>query len=203
MSQKPFAIVCLGDSITCNWNEKSYVDYWQQLFDKQKESVNVIGAGINGETAQDGYYRLDRDVITYQPDLVTIMFGHNDADPPRNISPVLFANYLRKIVNYLQHNSNANIWLLTPNQLGDEQYNQRYEPYVKMIKQACTDKKVHFVDLFTVFSDQNLDEIFTYSIASSYIRGSGKDWIHPNQRGQELIAQKLLIEFKAQFDQTK
>ena len=188
-------IVCLGDSITCNWNQKSYVDFWQELFDEQKKQVKVISSGINGETAQDGYYRVDRDVITHSPDLVTIMFGHNDADPPRKISPVLFANYLRKIVNYVQFITTADIWLLTPNQLGNHKNDDLYQPYLEMIQIAAQDKQVHFVDLFTVSADHELSEIFTNKIASSYIRGVGKDWLHPNQLGHQIIAARLMDEF--------
>lgn len=189
-------IVCLGDSITCNWADPSYVNFWQGLFEEKAQEVKVIAAGINGETAQDGYYRLDRDVVVHKPDVVTIMFGHNDADPARNISPVLFANYLRKTINYLKHTTDAEIWLLTPNQLGDSQYNKIYEPYLQMIEQAAKDKQVYFVDLFHAFQSENLDLIFTYKIESTYIRTAGKDWIHPNEKGQKILAKRLMEEYE-------
>lgn len=192
----PKTIVCLGDSITCNWASKSYVDFWQELMDKKKRDVKLIASGINGETAQDGYYRVDRDVITHKPDLVTIMFGHNDADPNRNMSAVLFANYLRKIINYLQHETRASFWLLTPNQLGDAKFEPKYEQYIRMIKQAALDKNIHCVDLFNVFHDHKLDEIFTGKITSTYIRSAGKDWIHPNELGHRIMAEKLMSEFE-------
>lgn len=159
-SSKIQTIVCLGDSITTDWDQKSYPIFWEELLKEKNYSTKVIVAGINGETAQDGYYRTHRDVISQNPDLVTIMFGHNDADPNRNMSPVLFANYLRKIVNYIQHETHADIWLLTPNQLGDDTFNERYQPYLEMIKKAADDKKVHFVDLFSVFKEENVDDIF-------------------------------------------
>lgn len=77
--------------MTSGWGRTSFVNQWQNLAqhkwgNKAPESIN---AGHNGETAQDGYYRVDREVIDAKPEIVTIMFGHNSADPVRDITPVL------------------------------------------------------------------------------------------------------------------
>jgi lysophospholipase L1-like esterase len=117
-----FTIVCLGDSITCEWDEPKYPTFWQELLDQKYSpgKVKVISAGINGETAQDGYYRLDSRRLIHKPDLVTIMFGHNDLY--WQIPPESYNNYLRKIYNYLNHAGVQNIWLVSPNQVGDQEF---------------------------------------------------------------------------------
>ncbi|HEX7018050.1 MAG TPA: SGNH/GDSL hydrolase family protein [Patescibacteria group bacterium] len=151
MSNAPYkTIVCLGDSITCDWKTPSYVNFWQELCDQEygANQVSLINAGINGETAQDGYYRTHRDIVERKPDLVTIMFGHNDAEPNRNVSPVLFANYIRKIVNYIQHHSpQTTIWILSPNGIGDAQFEKKYQPYLDQLQQVANDKNVMYVSL--------------------------------------------------------
>jgi lysophospholipase L1-like esterase len=40
--------------------------------------VNMIHAGISGNTAQQGLERVDRDVCAYHPDLTVVCFGLND-----------------------------------------------------------------------------------------------------------------------------
>lgn len=192
-------IVCLGDSITCNWNTPSYVDDWQELVNEKYGPgvVQLEAAGINGETAQDAYYRIHRDVVERAPKLLTVMFGHNDADPMRQVSPVMFQNYLRKILNYTQHYlPDTTIWLLSPSLIGDPQYQERYRPYLEGIQQAAQDKKVTFVSLWDAFEGENLDDIFTYTMNSTYLRGAGKDWIHPNEKGNRLLAERLMSELE-------
>ena len=41
--------------------------------------VSIINAGISGQNAELGLERLERDVLSYQPDLVVVCFGLNDA----------------------------------------------------------------------------------------------------------------------------
>jgi hypothetical protein len=40
--------------------------------------VTMINQGINGETAEDLLKRIDRDVISFKPNLVIITIGGND-----------------------------------------------------------------------------------------------------------------------------
>lgn len=40
--------------------------------------INIINAGVGGESAADGYTRLSRDVLAYSPDLTVVCFGLND-----------------------------------------------------------------------------------------------------------------------------
>ena len=41
--------------------------------------VNIINAGISGDSAFGGLRRLERDVLSYKPDLVVVCFGINDS----------------------------------------------------------------------------------------------------------------------------
>lgn len=42
-------------------------------------SVNIINAGISGDTSWGGLARLERDVLSLRPDLVVVCYGLNDA----------------------------------------------------------------------------------------------------------------------------
>ena len=90
-------IAFLGDSVT----QGCFEVYWQEnvgvqtVFEQEKAyhrilakllgmlypsvPISVINAGISGSNAPHGLQRLDRDVLSYNPDLVVICFGLNDA----------------------------------------------------------------------------------------------------------------------------
>lgn len=92
----PVVIVCLGDSVTHGcfevfWNEQGNLDTEYRVqcgYAKQLERTlcalypaaapTVINAGISGDTATGALKRLDRDVLRFKPDLVTVNFGLND-----------------------------------------------------------------------------------------------------------------------------
>ena len=40
--------------------------------------VNIINAGISGDNAPHGFERLEREVLSHNPDLVVVCFGLND-----------------------------------------------------------------------------------------------------------------------------
>lgn len=189
-------IICLGDSITCNWYRQSYADFWQNLLREKfpDQQIQVIAQGRNGETAQDGYYRTHEEVILLKPDLVTIMFGHNDIR--LNQSPLIFENYLRKIINLIDRQLSCTIWLLTPNIVADQKAQANYLPYLQAIKRTAENKQVKLIDIWSIFAETDLTKIFTYQIKElTYDGRIGQDILHPNDLGQKLIAQKLMEEF--------
>lgn len=89
-------IAFLGDSVTQGCfeifmeEEKSFgnvCDYKSVYHNRVKEMlsvlfptvpVNIINAGVGGESAKDGLKRLSRDVTAYYPDLTVVCFGLND-----------------------------------------------------------------------------------------------------------------------------
>jgi len=80
-----FRIICLGDSITFGLDVDDHLTYPSQLEQLLNEAVNnrhqidVINAGVPGYSSRQGLIRLSRDLIHYQPDLVILEFGFNDA----------------------------------------------------------------------------------------------------------------------------
>lgn len=181
-----YTIVCLGDSITCNWDTPSYVDYWQSLCDQKfgLKQYQIISAGVNGETAADGFNRLDEDVLVADPDLITIMYGHNELF--QHLPPSQYQEDLHQIIRYLQKESPADIWLLTPNQVADPILKKSYPVYLKTLKAVADILKVGYINLWSVFDHLDLTQIYTYP----------NDPIHPNSLGHQLLAQELIKHLK-------
>jgi lysophospholipase L1-like esterase len=90
--KEPVRIVCIGDSITGVYFHtgglRAYPEMLEIALQKiyPQAQVTVRNAGISGDTTKGALARLDRDVLTHKPHLVTVMFGMNDMANGRSIS---------------------------------------------------------------------------------------------------------------------
>lgn len=96
-ARKPITIAFLGDSVTQGCfgcyepmpreidtdfvAEWAYCENVKKILNKLYPTVpfTIVNAGISGGSAYTGRQRLERDVLTYQPDLVVVCFGLNDS----------------------------------------------------------------------------------------------------------------------------
>lgn len=70
--EKSFDTVFDAESAYSNKLKKLINTFFPKVY------VNIINAGISGDSAARGLNRLERDVLRYSPDLVTVAFGLND-----------------------------------------------------------------------------------------------------------------------------
>lgn len=81
-----YRIIALGNSCTFGWGV-AFGDTWvhrlQKLLNEQmsNRTIEVINAGVPGYTSLQGKRYLADDLIALQPDMVLVMFGHNDHFP--------------------------------------------------------------------------------------------------------------------------
>ncbi len=132
-SERPVLIACIGDSVTHGCFElivdknggyqptyRPDEGYTAMLSRKLRRlfpvaAVTVLNAGISGDSSRGGLMRLERDVLSFKPDLVTVCFGLNDsmnrdtdaglAAYERNMKQIF-----RKIID-----SGSEAMLITPN----------------------------------------------------------------------------------------
>ena len=94
---KPITIAFLGDSVTqgcfecyttSNTSFDTVFDYKSAYSTRVREilntlyptvQVNIINSGISGDSAPNGLKRIERDVLSYNPDLVVVSYGLNDS----------------------------------------------------------------------------------------------------------------------------
>lgn len=69
-------IICFGDSLTSGYGASEGMDYPSQLADML--DLQVINAGVPGETTARALDRLDEDVLSQDPRIVLITLGGND-----------------------------------------------------------------------------------------------------------------------------
>ena len=106
--ESPVTVAFLGDSVTqgCFADvipstggvdttfdaEQAYHTKFRKIFNLlyPKVPLNIINAGISGGNAVEGYERLERDVLRFNPDLCVVCFGLNDST---NSDPDMFEKY--------------------------------------------------------------------------------------------------------------
>jgi len=82
-----------------------------------KVAINLINAGISGDNAVSGCKRLQRDVLSYNPDLTVICFGLNDSS--KGLEAIgEYKHALSKIFKKLKEQKTATIFM-TPNMMNN------------------------------------------------------------------------------------
>ena len=204
----PATIVLFGDSTTA---PRGPLAIFGALLEQELPAlgypVNVINAGVGGNSTADARARFETDVLAHNPGIVTIAFGINDAavdvwkgaTAPRLPLPK-YQDNLRYFVRALKSRGATPV-LLTPNPLEWtpkllEMYGKApYEPeredgfnvllndYVQAVREIAKEENVLLVDVQSLFKKHKR-------------RTPGQslllDGMHPNEYGHRLIADALL-----------
>jgi lysophospholipase L1-like esterase len=111
-------IVALGDSITeLTWHTRGHLNWCGYLQEALFETYGanrcrVIVSGCCGENIEGASGRLDEDVFRFDPDLVIVSYGMNDA---LSLSIESFRRSLAGVVDRVQAWRNCEVLLRTPN----------------------------------------------------------------------------------------
>ena len=135
-ARKPITVAFLGDSVTQGcfdcyeiapgkietefYAEWAYSEVFKKILHKLYPSVPIaiINAGISGGSTLSGLKRLERDVLSYSPDLVVVCFGLNDTnDGKKGVKG--YANNLSEIFKKINE-SGAECIFMTPNTMNYE-----------------------------------------------------------------------------------
>jgi len=81
--QIPIRVMAFGSSNTeLHWHSLGHFNWFSWLSSAMREwigrHITTINQGIGGETSEDLLQRIDRDVISFNPNLVIITIGGND-----------------------------------------------------------------------------------------------------------------------------
>ncbi|MEH7380157.1 SGNH/GDSL hydrolase family protein [Bacillus sp. JJ1533] len=143
-------IVFIGDSITwwgINEGDSIGTGYVRLLHDYLKVSnpqrdFDVINKGISGNRVIDLAERWDQDVISFQPDIVSISIGINDVwrqiDTPdmEQVFPQRFEEVFENLLIKTKEKTKASIILMEPTVISEEvlgKGNSMLKPYIDII----------------------------------------------------------------------
>lgn len=171
-----FTIVALGDSLTAGYGlppEDAFTTRLEQRLKANGLKVEVVNAGVSGDTSKGGLARIDWSV----PDgtgLVIVELGANDA--LRGISPAETAKNLDAIITRLKQRGIA---VLLTGMLAPPNMGQDYEMAFNAIYPGL--EKKHNVPLYPFFLD---------GVAADPQLNQA-DGIHPNAAGTAVIVERL------------
>jgi len=177
--------VAFGDSITEGygvsegWPEKLV----KELKKKYPEAkVTLYNKGRSGDTVEDGLYRLESDVISLSPDIVTINFGINDAFS--NVNLAEFEKNISEMIENIKSACSCDILVITSEVLEDEEADKIVRKYYDKLQKVSKDKQVAFIDVHRLWH-QKLRE----GLDLSSLLISGLD--HPNEEGYKIFAKAI------------
>ena len=184
-------VVCHGHSVPAGYFLTPVVDslnsYPHLLFTGLKARfpfavVNVIVTAIGGEDSERGAARFEKDVLSHNPDVVCIDYALND----RGLGVERSRRALVSMITKAKEKQ-IKVLLLTPTAALSAKLDNAGDPLnqqAAMIKALAKEQEVGLVDSLAEFQ--------------SYVTNGGKlaDLMchenHPNRKGHELVAKKLL-----------
>ncbi|MDE5756651.1 MAG: hypothetical protein K2I23_06135 [Clostridia bacterium] len=170
--------VLIGDSIIEIYNT--------ELFDGLL-STTVYNRGISGDTSDKLLERLQDNALNIAPQNLVVLVGTNDLS--RKISADIICDNICKVIDKSKEAEVEKIIIcsllpvnkaINSNMVGTRKNSDIKEVNAKL-KNICQQKKVVFVDLYTIFEDKdgNFDKKYTY------------DGLHPNASGYIVITAAL------------
>lgn len=185
---KPVTIVCLGDSVTGVYYHTGGWGAYPEMLEvalkrlHPKSTIKVINAGISGQTTENGLARLDADVLSKKPDLVTVSFCLNDVT---RIPIDIYKKNLIETVNRCRA-AKAQVVLCTPNAVIDTGGRPRSKliQYCEILHQVGREMSVPVCDQYQAGEAHRQRDPWGWRLTLS-------DEIHPNMDGHKLMAQEL------------
>ena len=140
-------IVCLGDSVTKAVRpgvdaDQTFCVRLEKMLRARAIDVEVINAGVGGNTTADALRRFDNDVLAKKPHHVVMMFGLNDSwiDEGRTTSRLSVEEYRQNLTRMaaLLTARGISVTLMTPNPAIALSYpperNRTLKPYVDVVR---------------------------------------------------------------------
>lgn len=175
-------IVFLGDSLTEGVDGVSYLRLLRERAAREPalRSVELINAGVGGDTVVNLPRRVSRDVVPLQPDWIVVFIGVNDCmtlllkqRPPTlsamrsrryflrekgvhgAITPIRFRDGLRALVDGLNNRTSARIALCTPAVFGERLSSRSWrllDEYVAITRMVASERGCQLIDVHAAFA---------------------------------------------------
>ncbi len=153
-------IVCLGDSITYGYDNNSKAKNFTQVKTPYPKALNqllgpnynIINSGNTGWQARQIVNHLESLVFKYEPDIVILMLGINDARGSRIGLPVTkkkYYNSMKEIICRLQM-ANIKVYLLTPTPV----FNHRVKAFNKIAENIAHDFDLEYINMHEAINQQ-------------------------------------------------
>ena len=171
--------------------------------------IEVINAGIGGNSSKDLLRRIDNDVIGLKPDLVILLVGTNDMlNSKKMLTYGKFKENLHKIVSSLRE-SGATVLVMSPLPVDStylferhprssymEAPNEILDNTSKLTQELAQSEGIFFLDLFKIFTVLNVPDHENDPYIRNMLNSGVRDGVHPTKKGYTLMAEEILTYMK-------
>lgn len=208
-------LVMIGDSVTdCERGKpvgeglfgaigKGYVGYVAGLIEATypEKMIRVVNMGNSGNNVRDLSDRWETDVLSLNPDWLSIMIGINDVwrqyDMPMVTEAHLYLEEYKETLERLVKDTLPKIkgmvlmtpYYMEPNR--NDAMRKTMDKYGEVVKEIAQKYNTHFVDTQAAF-----DELFKHFHPNNI----AWDRVHPNITGHMVIARAFLKEVEYSWD---
>lgn len=173
----------------------------------EQHKMEVINAGIGGNTSAQLLGRIEQDVIIHQPAIVIVMVGTNDMVNSGKLTAYdQYRRNLQSIVRQLREND-IEIVLMSPPPV-DTNYlferhdrtafevspNERLHEARNIVAQVAHEENVHFIDVQQAFMDKGFPSTNDAGLIMDEHNSDRRDGVHPTAVGYRFIG-KLVYEY--------
>ncbi|MBA2942594.1 esterase [Paenibacillus sp. CGMCC 1.16610] len=177
-------LVCFGDSITSRTEGYDRPLLTIKLASKLGEEWEVINAGVPGNNTFDAIERIQSDVLSHSPDLVTVLFGANDAAHHKRVQLLDYKRNLTDIVTIL---SPAKVILISPAPVDEKLQHARtnlvLKEYAEAVKEVSEATGSQFIDFFA--------KMIWVRHLSELLKGQRNDGLHFGELGYEYLSDEI------------
>ena len=190
-------VAFMGDSITAQGaGQGGYVVLVGQAMGAIGKKIEVIPAGVSGNTSKDMLARLDRDVLSKKPDWMTLSCGVNDVwHGDRGIDLETYKTNITSIVDQATK-AGIKVVILEATLIGEDPAkpnNQKLVAYNQFLHTLATEKHLPIADLNAdMQAELAKEKAAVPNLKGNYIT---KDGVHPNGLGHETMAAGVLKAF--------
>jgi len=187
-------IAFLGDSITqAGAGPNGYLRLVIRGLEANDIKTTAIPAGISGHKSNDMLARLDRDVLSRNPDWMTLSCGVNDVwHGARGVPLEQYKKNISAIIDRCQA-ANVKVMILTSTMIGEDQpnaNNQKLAVYNEFLRSLAKEKKC-------LLGDLNAEMQAEIAKAGPTKKGNllTSDGVHMNPAGNRMMAAGILKGF--------
>ena len=185
-------LICLGDSITAKEKDPSGTLKLTPRLKQVLPSWTIINAGVAGDNTRGALKRLQKDVLNYCPDMVTVLLGTADASENKGVNIREYEQNLTSIVEQITPQKNLLISSppidtasLFARKKAFPQANfvtmETLEQYTQVATKVAYSTNSFFLDLWSLMIAQSNYSRFLQT----------KDGVHFNSQGYEFLTQVL------------
>lgn len=172
-------LVCFGDSISARKEEFTKPMLTTKLATKLVD-VEIINAGISGNNTIDAISRIENDVVIHNPDLVTVLFGANDAAFHKMTDIETYKANLHKIAYLIKPERTI---FISPSPVDEKvqfaRTNEVLFDYASVVKQVAGDTGSYFIDFFS--------EMISLENYPEKLKGIKNDGLHFGEESYDFL----------------